>query len=155
VSALNEASCRTSARTQGKCICLRSPSSMGFSFMQSWGGSRDLFCHTLCDNNAGNNLPMLAAEHYTKQFRDMHLPYNKTFEADPALWTLQMSHQTRKCPDPSGKRHCFNVFHHCHVNTNRFSTWLDLAVTLTKPRKRCCFVLEPMGGALPASGASN
>jgi hypothetical protein len=50
----------------------------------------------------------------------MHLSYNKTFEADPdrkvsgvlkdspsALWTLQMSHQTKKCPDPSGKRKFF------------------------------------------------
>jgi hypothetical protein len=138
-----------------KLICLTSPSSMGFSFMQSWAYVIFTVIATLCDNNAGNNLPMLAAEHNTKQFQDMHLPYYKTFEDDPALWTLQMSHQTKKCPDPSGKRHCFNLFHHCHVNMNRFHAWLDLAVISSKPRKRCCFVLEPMGGALPACGASN
>jgi hypothetical protein len=46
----------------------------------------------------------------------MHLPYNQTFETNPdgkvsgvskdspsALWTLQMSHQTKKCPDQVGR----------------------------------------------------
>jgi hypothetical protein len=52
--------------------------------------------------------------------------------------------------------HYFNVFHHHHVNMNKFNAWLDLAVISSKLRKRCCFVmLEPTGGALTASGASN
>ncbi len=70
------------------------------------------------------------------------LSYNKTFEADPALWTLQMSHQTKKCPDPSGKRHCFNVFHHCHVNTNGFNAWLDLAVTSSNQERDAVLCLS-------------
>ncbi len=32
--------------------------------------------------------------------------------------------------------HCFNLFHHHHINMNEFNAWLDLAVISSKLRKR-------------------
>jgi hypothetical protein len=144
VSALDEASCQTSARTQAKMYMPKMPIKYGIQFYAIMG-SCDLYCHIFCDNNAGNNLPMLAAEHYTNQFQDMHLPYNKTFEANPdgkvsgvskdspsALWTLQMSHQTKKCPDPSGKRNIFmDNYYTCHTLAKQVRVMSDDEIKIT------------------------
>jgi hypothetical protein len=75
----------------------------------------------------------------------MRLPYNKTFEADPdgkvsgvskdspsALWTLQMSHQTKKFPDPSGKRNIFmDNFYTRHTLAERVSAMSDDEIKIT------------------------
>jgi hypothetical protein len=83
-------------------------------------GSREVYCHSFWDNGSGYRLPTSQAEQYTQLFRDLRTPFDKAYADDPtgkvfgvakdsasALWSLQMAHQTKKLPDPSGKRSIF------------------------------------------------
>ena len=82
--------------------------------------TRELYCHSLWDNGSGNELDSTPGGHYTVVFHDLRLPFEKTFRNDPngkllgipkdsasALWCLQMSHQSKKMPNPSGYHSIF------------------------------------------------
>jgi hypothetical protein len=118
-SALDEASCRTSARTRARTYMPNKPIKYGIRFY-AIVGSREVYCHSFWDNGSGNRLPTSQAERYTQLFRDLRTPFDKAYADDPngkvfgvakdsasALWSLQMAHQTKKLPDPSGKRSIF------------------------------------------------
>ena len=114
-SALDEASCRTSARTRAKSYMPNKPIRYGIRFYANVS-VREIYCHSIVDNGSGNKLPLSPADRYIDVFRDLRTPFDRAFADDPtgknggvkkdspsALWSLQLAHQTKKQPDPSGK----------------------------------------------------
>jgi hypothetical protein len=81
---------------------------------------------SLCDNRAGNKTGVSGTLDCCQLFRTLRTPLNHLFYPDnrikfekdspSSLWVLQMVHQTKMCPDPSGRRvfftDNFNTHHH-------------------------------------------
>ena len=80
--ALDENSCHTSARTKAKSYMPMKPIKYGIQFY-AIVGTCELYCHSLWDNGSGNELDLTPGGHYTAVFRDLHLPFEKTFRNDP------------------------------------------------------------------------
>lgn len=143
-SALDEASCRTSARTRAKTYMPNKPMKYAMRFY-AVVGSREVYCHSFWDNGSGNKLPLSPGERYTQLFRDLRTPFNKAYADDPtgkicgvakdsasALWSLQMAHQTKKQPDPSGKRHIFmDNFYTRHTLAEKVKVMTDGEIRIT------------------------
>jgi hypothetical protein len=107
-SALDEASCRTSARTHARTYMPNKQIKYGLRFY-AIVGSHEVYCHSFWDNGSGNRIPMSQAKQYTQLFRDLRTPFDKAYADDPtgkvfgvakdnasALWSLQMAHQAKK-----------------------------------------------------------
>jgi hypothetical protein len=83
-------------------------------------GATELYNSYMADNGTGNLTGTSHADRYIDIFWDLRLPFEKCFRDDPngkisgvakdsasALWVLQLTHQTKKLPDPNGKRVCW------------------------------------------------
>lgn len=129
-SALDECSARTKARTAAKTFNKNKPAKFAVRFY-AVTGSVNPYISSLYDNRAGNKTGIPAAIDYCRIFRSLRTPYNNVFHPDlnlkiekdspSALWMLQMAHQTKAFPDPSGKRIFF---------TDNFYTRHNLAHSL-------------------------
>jgi hypothetical protein len=174
-SALDECSARTKARTAAKTFTAKNPAKFAVRFY-AVTGSVNPYISSFFDNRAGNKTGVCGAVDYCRIFRTLRTPYNNIFHPDnkiniekdspSSLWLLQMSHQTRIVPDPSGRRIFFtDNFYTRHqlayalkvmmdgearmIGTVRFSNvnctnrfYLQQAIDLTdaKPRGSWCIV---------------
>ncbi len=113
-SALDEHSTATKARTTAKTYNANKPAMFAIRFY-AVTGSINPYISSFFDNHAGNKTNVCGAVEYCNTFKVLKTPYNYLFhnpeyaikiEKDSlsALWLLQMAHQTKRLPDPSGKR---------------------------------------------------
>jgi len=129
-SSLDECAAPTKARTTAKTFNKEKPDKFAVRFY-AVVGSVIPYMSSLCDNHAGNKTGVSGALDYCRVFRTLRTPLNHLFHPDnrikfekdspSSLWVLQMAHQTKMCPDPSGGRVFF---------TDNFYTHHPLATAL-------------------------
>jgi len=108
---LDEASVRTEARTMASSYLPNKPDKNAIRFYAVLG-STNTYISSIVDNRAGNKTGESGPEAFCRVHREMKAKYNKTLgksdivdkDSPTALWILQMAHQTKLYPDPSGKR---------------------------------------------------
>jgi hypothetical protein len=110
-SSLDECAAPTEACTAAKIFNKEKPDKFAVRFY-AVVGSVIPYMSSLCDNHAGNKTGVSSAIDYCLLFRCLRTPLNHLFHSDneikfekdapSSLWVLQMAHQTRMFPDPSG-----------------------------------------------------
>ena len=117
-SALDEHSTATKARTEAKTYNAHKPAKFAVCFY-AVTGSVNPYISSFFDNRAGNKTGVCGAVDYTRVFCVLRKPYNVLFsspenkikiekDSPSALLLLQMAHQTKSYPDPSG-HHVFSL----------------------------------------------
>jgi hypothetical protein len=116
VSALDENSCPTKARTKAKTYSPNKPAKYAIRFY-AVVGHRFCYLSSMFDNRAGNTTGIPGIHDYCRLFRTLRTPYNKVIgndkskdslaETPSALWVCMMAHQTANCKQPSGGKRYF------------------------------------------------
>jgi len=116
VSALDENSCPTKARTKAKTYCPNKPAKYAIRFY-AVVGHRYCYLHSMFDNSAGNTCGVPGVHRYTSLFRSLRGSYNRVIASDKskdsvadsptALWICMMGHQTSSCKQPPGTKRYF------------------------------------------------
>jgi hypothetical protein len=135
-SALDEASVQTKARTAAKSFISNKPDKYAICFY-AMVGSHNTYLSSLIDSRSGNKTGVSGPDEYCIIFKVMHSVYTylkhlKLVEegSASALWILQMAHQTKLHPDPSGKRIFFtDNYYNRHI--------LALALKLVTDGEAC------------------
>ena len=129
-STLDEAGFRTKARTKARSYIPNKPDKYAIR-MYAVVGTANAYCSSIVNNGSGNTTSISPGEDYCHVHRHLRTPFNSVFDnqqeidknSPSALWVLQMAHQTKTWPDPSGKRIFF---------TDNFYTRHTLASSLKK-----------------------
>ena len=116
VSALDENSCATKARTKAKTYSPNKPAKYAIRFY-AVVGHRYCYLSSMFDNRAGNSTGIAAIDDYCRLFRTLRTPYNNVMGKDQskdslantpsALWVCMMGHQTATCKQPNGGKRYF------------------------------------------------
>jgi Transposase IS4 len=106
-SALDEASCRTKARTRAKSYIANKPDKYAIWFYAVVGHN---YTHlsSMIDNHSGNTTMFSAPEAYVALHKDVQATYYKILKVCPdiekksatQLWICQVAHQTKLYPAP-------------------------------------------------------
>jgi len=121
VSALNENSCATKARTKAKAYSPNKPAKYAICFY-AVVGHHHCYLSSMFDNQAGNSTGIAAIHDYCRLFQTLRTPYNNVMGNDKskdsladtpsALWVCMMGHQTANCKQPNaGKQYFFGTHH--------------------------------------------
>lgn len=103
VSALDENSCRTKARTRVRSYLPSKPDKYAIRFycIVEW---RTLYLHTFFDNGSGNSAPSTPAQRYMYVFPDLRTPirkiHGKELDSPAVLWSAMISQQTQRRQSP-------------------------------------------------------
>jgi len=103
VSAIDENSCPTKARTKAKTYLPNKPAKYAIRFY-AVVGHKYCYLSSMCDNRAGNSTGVNGVHDYMRLFPHLRLPYKNIIERDvsknslcdtpSALWFVMMGHQT-------------------------------------------------------------
>jgi hypothetical protein len=133
VSALDENSCATKARTKAKTYSPNKPAKYAIRFY-AVVGHKYCYLSSMFDNRAGNTTGIPAVVDYHRLFRQLRTPYRQCIDCDKtkdslantpsALWICMMGHQTKSFKQQDGaKRYFF---------TDNYYTRHIVATTLKK-----------------------
>jgi len=116
VSALDENSCPTKARTKAKTYSPNKPAKYAIRFY-AVVGHKYCYLSAMADNRAGNTTGIAAVYEYFRLFRNMRTPYNQIIAPDKskdslaetpsALWITMMAHQVKTYQQPNGGKRYF------------------------------------------------
>ena len=136
ISALDENTCPTKARTRAKTYCPNKPAKYGIRFY-AVVGHKYCYLSTMYDNRAGNRTGVQGVHDYHRLFRNLRTPYymhigndtSKDTIADTpsALWICMMGQQTKNFKQPGeGKRYFFtDNFYTRHIVAERLQKFTD------------------------------
>jgi len=124
ISALDENSCATRARTEARSYIPNKPDQYAIRFYCVVEHSTR-WLHTVFDNGSGNKSTMSGAERYINIFSDLRKPIHKVFgdvlQRKTVLWAAMIAQQNQRRPAPYKKR---------VVVMDNFYTSVSLAKTL-------------------------
>lgn len=135
ISALDENTCPTKARTRAKTYSPNKPAKYGIRFYAVVGHK---FCYlsSMFDNRAGNQTGVVAIHDYTRMFKNLRTPYFNSIGKDTsrdsladtpsALWVCMMGHQSQSYKQPDQKRYFFcDNFYTRHTVADRLHAFSD------------------------------
>jgi len=107
ISALDENSCATRARTEARSYIPSKPDQYAIRFYCVVEHTTR-WLHTVFDNGSGNKSQMSAAERYINLFPDLRKPVHRVFgdviEKKTVLWAAMIAQQNQRCRAPFKKR---------------------------------------------------
>jgi Transposase IS4 len=120
--ALDEASCRTKARTTTKSYIANKPDKYAIRFY-AVASNYNTYLHGLLDNHSGNKTGVIGVDAYCmlhkcmKTLYDQLLCNNKDIEkgSPTALWIMMMAHQTKIFCDQSNRQVFFMDYYTQHI----------------------------------------
>jgi len=136
VSALDENSCPTKARTRAKTYSPNKPAKYAIRFY-AVVGHKYCYLSSMFDNRAGNTTGIAGIHDYCRLFRTLHTPYNNVIGNDKgkdslagtpsALWITMMGHQSAIYKQPNGgKRYFFcDNYYTRHAIANALTKFTD------------------------------
>jgi hypothetical protein len=136
ISALDENSCATKARTRAKTYSPNKPDKYAIRFY-AVVGHKHCYLSSMFDNRAGNNTGVEGVHDYCRLFRTLRTPYYRVIGSDAtkdsladtpsSLWVCMMGHQTANKKQPNGgKRYFFSDNYYTrHTLASKLSQFTD------------------------------